>query len=198
MGTGRKPGFFHTEETRQKMRRPHKNRKIVLEKYIELFYEKNLPTKAIAEHFGVATQTIASFRVLHKLPRRGHSVPPWLGKKHSALTIEKIKKSRTGKCSRERNPNWKGGRYISHHGYVIVRVSDDHPFTYKGYIREHRFVMEKKLGRFLKPEEQVHHINGIKTDNRIENLMLFESNSAHKRFENPAGSKFGKNTKISH
>ena len=43
--------------------------------------------------------------------------------------------------------------------------------------------MEQKLGRYLKEGEEVHHINHIKHDNRIENLMLFENHSEHVKFE---------------
>jgi hypothetical protein len=70
------------------------------------------------------------------------------------------------------NGNWKNGRTRHKKGYVLRFVSD-HPNAVNGYVFEHRLVMEEKLGRYLEASENVHHINGIKDDNRIENLELW-------------------------
>jgi hypothetical protein len=80
--------------------------------------------------------------------------------------------------------DWKGGSYISPQGYRLI-YKPDHPYASNGaYVREHRLVMEQHLGRYLLPNEVVHHINGDKLDNRIENLQLFSSNVDHLVYEN--------------
>ena len=53
---------------------------------------------------------------------------------------------------------------------------------YGGWIKPYRFVMQKYLGRKLKYGEVVHHVNEIKNDDRLENLMLFFNHGDHKRW----------------
>ena len=86
-----------------------------------------------------------------------------------------------------KHPNWKGGKRkrIAMVGYYILILVPSHPFCDKmGYVLEHRLIMERQLGRFLKPEEVVHHKNEIKKDNRIENLELFSDGGEHTKFHN--------------
>lgn len=71
--------------------------------------------------------------------------------------------------------NWKGGRYIDEKGYVHIYLPEHPRSGKKGYMREHQIVMEKTLGRFLLPGENVHHLNGIRSDNEPDNLQLWET-----------------------
>ncbi len=84
------------------------------------------------------------------------------------------------------NPAWKGGRHTDSHGYVWVHPNPNDPIDMamvgsKGYVQEHRLIMAHYLDRALTRAEPVHHINGVKDDNRIENLKLFSSRGEHHR-----------------
>jgi len=80
----------------------------------------------------------------------------------------------------ENHYNWKGGINVTKQGYIVEYVKRDNAFFLMatnshragGYILQHRLVMAKHLGRFLYDYEIVHHIDGIKTNNNIDNLKL--------------------------
>jgi hypothetical protein len=79
-----------------------------------------------------------------------------------------------------KHPRWKGGLpYKGCNGYLEVFIPPDHwlkPYeNHKGRMLQHRFVMAESLGRPLTRTESVHHINGDRTDNRLENLQLRQS-----------------------
>lgn len=81
-------------------------------------------------------------------------------------------KRKTKYCSKclkgELHPNYSGG-YINQDGYRIITVGKGKTML------EHRHVMEQHLDRKLFGDENVHHINGIRDDNRIENLELWST-----------------------
>lgn len=98
----------------------------------------------------------------------------WKGKKLSLETRTKMSATRKGVMK-------KNGVITHQRGYRCI-FSPDHPNKDgKGYVFEHRLVMEAHLGRTLLKTEVVHHINGLVKDNRIENLMLFTNQSEHRK-----------------
>lgn len=78
------------------------------------------------------------------------------------------------------SPSWRGGRRLDAHGYTMVHAG--RPKTdcgWEAYVKEHVLVVEKSIGRKLLKHEVVHHIDGCKTSNRVENLFL-TNHAGHK------------------
>jgi len=96
----------------------------------------------------------------------------------------KLRNNRCKSCSHagDKNPYWKGGG-CKIDGYIQIKLQPD-DFLYsmadkRGYVREHRLIMAKHLKRCLQSWEIVHHKNGLRDDNRIENLELTDSRGEH-------------------
>ena len=81
----------------------------------------------------------------------------------------------------EKNSHWKGG--IRNYGGYVAVYMPEHPFCNKRNktVYEHRLVMEQHLGRYLLSREVIHHKNGDKSDNRLENLELISDAITHLR-----------------
>ncbi len=100
----------------------------------------------------------------------------------------RCRNDRIGKFCRSCSAGRKSGvsRCLTSKGYVKVLLSKNSPFYFMankdGRIFEHRLVMAQHLGRNLLNEEIVHHKNGIKDDNRTENLRLLPSVIDHMEF----------------
>ena len=145
-----------------------------------LYLEEGLSMKQIAEKLNVSVGKV--FNCIHKygIPAREQH-QGFKGKHHTELTKNIISKANSGRVfSTETQKKMsdsakKGG--IGHKkkrkdGYIKIYFPD-HPKSSKdGYIMEHILVMECLIGRHLKENEVVHHINKKRDDNRKENLQL--------------------------
>ncbi|MCK4686653.1 MAG: HNH endonuclease [Candidatus Lokiarchaeota archaeon] len=89
--------------------------------------------------------------------------------------MKDVWKGNSDRWLKEKNPRWSGGWYINKYQYKMIH--DDA----NKWRPEHRVVVERIIGRKLKRCETIHHINGIKFDNREENLYYFSHDSYHKR-----------------
>jgi hypothetical protein len=94
------------------------------------------------------------------------------GKPHKPYLSELAKINRNKVHKGKRSCAWKGGRIKDKIGYILIWKPEHPNAKIAGYVHEHRLVMSEKLGRPLESWEFVHHRNGIKDDNRIENLEL--------------------------
>lgn len=131
----------------------------------ELYVGNGLTLREIASQFGVDNKTIQYWLIQAKIPRR-------------KSRFQKGNKINAGK----RSGNWKGGRTVDKDGYILIYIPEHPRANGRGYVFEHRLVMEKILGRYLTKEERIHHNNGIINDNRLGNLRLFSSFTEHIAF----------------
>lgn len=124
---------------------------------LERTYEEAGSLAALARQMGICVSTARKRLRAHRIEIRKTG----------------FKSPKTVTHSGPDHTNWKGGTY-RHSGGYVYQYAPEHPdaASAKGYVLQHRLVMELKLGRPLLAHEIVHHVNEVKDDNRPENLEL--------------------------
>jgi transposase len=148
----------------------------------KLYYEENRSASEVAKLLGCTSTTIKNYLKKYNMRVKSSSEVMSgrvLKQEHRDKVVKTLKSGLKGSS----NPNWKGGRSWrgrnKESSYIIIRVDGK-------YVPEHRYVMEKHLGRKLTTQEEVHHRNGNKHNNDISNLVILtKSEHAHMHNNDP-------------
>jgi len=142
---------------------PNKLDSLTAEALHKMYVDDQMSQKEIAVALGVTQGAI--FLKMKKFGIESRT-------REDAIRLDRLKNDWTG----ENNPRWNGGRHITSGGSVLVRMPGHHRANiYKGYVREHILVWEKAHGKQLPDGWDVHHMNGVKDDNRPDNLVAMTS-----------------------
>lgn len=154
-----------------------------------LYLVEQRPMHEISKILGVAVGTVYNYIKVYGIPSRPEH-QGFKGKHHTDVTKAKISNAHTGrtfsnetiaKMSEAAKVGGIGHKKERTDGYIAIYFPDHPCSSADGYIMEHILVMEALIGRHLHEWECVHHINGIRSDNRKENLKLM-TKSEHMSF----------------
>lgn len=136
----------------------------------------NKSINQIAKNLSVCSSTVRNYLIKYNIPLISHK--------------EANNKYNTG----SKNPKWNGGRIKQSEGYILIYMPK-HPHNINKYVYEHRYLVEKKVGRYLNSDEIVHHVDGNRSNNDINNLLLL-SEYEHALLHRNGGNVFVKTSEI--
>lgn len=136
-------------------------------------------TREAVEILGCSHHHIHRLAEANKIRSRKIPKPVRIVLEVNESDIRNYKYDGRGRRFGAKNKTPKGRNPTKNRGYTMIHVPSHPKANYHGYVGEHTLTMEKTLGRYLEGKEEVHHINGIRHDNRPENLELMKSRSDH-------------------
>lgn len=168
-----KKGEKMSEESRRKMSEAHKGKVLTLEARTKLSEQRK--GKPLSPETRAKLSVSRTGKVLTPEHRANISAGG-KGLKRSDETRARIGAAKLG----EKHPGWKGGRALSH-GYVRIKNPGHPGADCNGYVMRARLVMEDHVGRYLSPEEIVHHVDANRANDALPNLCLFANQRDHLR-----------------
>lgn len=148
----------------------------------EMYVKDGMPMHRIAEELGISIGTVYNYCHRYGIETKDQKTSfNYTGRKHSEETKKELSKKLSGKKRTNETKTKisiakrKGGIGHKKHradGYIAVYFPDHPCSNAAGYVMEHDLIMECLIGRHLFKNEIVHHINGVRADNRKENLKL--------------------------
>ena len=135
-------------------------------------------TKALIKNYNCVSNSELQKLIPNKSPQGIYKKAYKMGmRKSPEIEFKNRSESKSGSNA----SNWNGGRVKNQKGYILIYCPKHHRANLRGYVMEHIFVWEHETGILVPPNCCIHHLNGIKDDNRIENLCLMKF-SAHTVF----------------
>jgi len=154
--------------------------KVRKEELYKLYWEKEYSLEEIRKMFNCGRETIRNKFKKFGIKTRSRA---------EAASTKRFQKKCSARNIGRNNPHWKGGIIQNPYGYVYIKKPEHPRATKYGYVKRSYLVAEETLGRYLYANEITHHKNGIRNDDRPENIKVI-TRGEHTSFHNKNRKKY--------